>query len=349
MSSEKTEQPTDKRLRDARAKGDIAKSTEVVSAAVVLAVIAYFIAGADGVFAELSAGMSYALEQAPKLPYEEGLRLIGSVIVGMALSIVMPVVAFSLVAALVALLPQTGFLIAPQAAIPKLENLNPAKWFKHVFSKKNLFEFIKNILKVTVLSFAVYVACKNHVREIFMLPQSDIGALWRVTGSLFFDMAVYAVAAFAVLAAIDFVYNKFKYHKDHMMSQQEVKDEFKQSEGDPHIKQKRKQLHQEMANQNTLAKTRKAKVLIVNPTHFAVAVDYDKERTKLPVILAKGQGEMARRMIETAKQEKIPIMRQPALARALFAEGHEDEFVPLDLLIQVAEVLRIIAAAAGRS
>lgn len=345
MSGEKTEQPTDKRLRDAREKGDIAKSTEVVSAAVVLAVIAFFIASSDSVFSSLAAAVSYALENAARLPYEEAVRLIGAVVVGCALSIVFPVVALVICAALLALLPQTGFLIAPKAAIPKIENLNPAKWFKKVFSKNNLFEFVKNIIKVVVLSVAVYRACSNHVREIFMLMRGDIGSMWRVAGSLFFDMAVYAIAAFGILAALDFVYNKFKYNKEHMMSRQEVKDEFKQSEGDPHIKQKRRQLHQEMANQNTVGKTRKAKVVIVNPTHYAVAIDYDKDRTKLPVVLAKGQGELARRMIEAAKEENIPIMRQPELARALYADAHEDEYVPSDLLLQVAEVLRIIAAA----
>ena len=113
-------------------------------------------------------------------------------------------------------------------------------------------------------------------------------------------------------------------------------------EGDPQIKSKRRQLHQEMANQSTLANTRKAKVLITNPTHYAVAIDYEEGRTKLPVILAKGQGDLAKRMIAIAKEEHIPIMRQPPLARALFAEGSEEQYVPSDLLVQVAEVLRFI-------
>ena len=149
--------------------------------------------------------------------------------------------------------------------------------------------------------------------------------------------------AFAVLAALDFLYTKYKYNKDHMMSIDEVKREYKEMEGDPQIKQKRKQLHQEMINQNTLSKTRKAKVLIVNPTHFAVAIDYEPGRTDLPVVLAKGQGDLARRMIKIAQEENIPVMRQPPLARALYAEGNEDEFVPRDLLIQVAEILKIVS------
>ncbi|MBU3826322.1 MAG: type III secretion system export apparatus subunit SctU [Candidatus Anaerobiospirillum merdipullorum] len=343
MSGEKTEQPSDKRLRDAREQGDIPKSTEVVSAATVFAVAGLLIASADDFFANLSDVISYVLENSARMPYDEALELISALVIECSLDIVMPIVAAVIIAALVSLLAQTGFLIAPKAAMPKLDNLNPAKWFKQVFSKKNLFEFFKNILKVVVLTVAVYMAVLDHSSEIFKIPTSSVGAMWRVAGSLFYDMIIYALVAFGVLAAIDFVYTRFKYTKDHMMSMEEVKQEFKESEGDPHIKQKRKQLHQEMSNQATVAKTRKAKVLIVNPTHYAVAIDYEPGKTKLPVIVAKGQGEMARRMIKAAQEEKIPVMRQPALARALFADGVEDAFVPSDLLIQVAEVLKVVA------
>ena len=192
------------------------------------------------------------------------------------------------------------------------------------------------------MSVAVYMAAKNSFREFFKIQNSNIGSVWELSAVLLKDLAIYAIVAFSILAAIDFVYTKFKYTKDHMMSPDEVKQEYKEMEGDPQIKSKRRQLHQEMANQSTLANTRKAKVLITNPTHYAVAIDYEEGRTKLPVILAKGQGDLARRMIAIAKEEHIPIMRQPPLARALFAEGSEEQYVPSDLLVQVAEVLRFI-------
>ncbi len=349
MSGEKTEQPTDKRLREARAKGDIAKSTEVVAAATTLAVIAILITNGADFWASLSATMSYILENAATMPYDKAVGLMGATVVACALGIVMPIVGAVLMAALVALLAQTGFLFAPQGAIPKLSNLNPQRWFKQVFSKKNVFDLVKNLLKVLVLAVAVYLAVEQHVREIFMLPTKGAAEMWLVAGALFQDMALYAILAFSAIAALDLVYTKFKYTKDHMMAPDEVKREFKESEGDPHIKQKRKQLHQEMANQATLAKTRKAKVLIVNPTHYAVAIDYDQERTKLPVIVAKGQGDMARRMIAVAQEEHIPIMREAPLARALYAQGQEDQFVPKDLLMAVAAVLKVIATVKDES
>ena len=343
MSSEKTEQPTSKRLRDAREKGDIAKSQEISSAATVLAIVAYFVANSGEIFLKLVALFEYTFKNAATLPYSQALPLIGSFVINTSIAIVAPIVSVVIIVAFISLVAQTGFLIAPKAAAPKLENLNPSKWFKQVFAVKNVFEFIKNILKVTVLCIAVYIASINNITEVFKIPNAGIGAAWMLAASLLKDLAVYSVASFTFIAALDFVYTKFKYTKDHMMAPEEVKQEYKEMEGDPHIKQKRKQLHQEMANQSAVSKTRKAKVLVVNPTHYAIAIDYEQGRTKLPIIVAKGQGDLALRMIKAAKEENIPIMRQPALARSLFSNATEDHFVPSDLLVPVAEILKIIA------
>lgn len=163
-------------------------------------------------------------------------------------------------------------------------------------------------------------------------------------GQMTVTLLLYTLTAFIVIALFDWIFTRSRYTKQHMMSMDEVKREYKEQEGDPHIKSKRKQLHREMQNQSKLDRTRKAKVLVVNPTHYAVALDYDKEKCPLPYMLAKGEGDMARRMIEVAKQERIPIMRNAPLARALFAEGNEEEIIPSDMLMQVAEILRIVIA-----
>ena len=344
MADEKTEQPTDQRLRDARQNGEVPKSQEVPSAFIIVAIFLYFIVMSESLFKDLSALVEIVFHDALALHYDEALRRLGALTLLVTFQIIAPIVLIVIAAALIANLVQVGFLVAPKAAMPKLENLNPKKWFSQVFSKKNLFDFVKNIIKVVVLAAAVYTALKSHIRELFLIPYGEMGDYWTLLGEILKDLGIYSVTAFIAIAVIDFVYTRFKFTKDHMMSPDEVKREYKESEGDPLIKSKRKQLHQEMANQNTLGKTRKAKVLIVNPTHYAVALEYDKEKTPLPKILAKGQGEMARRMIEVAKAEGIPIMRQPPLARALFAEGVEDSYIPRDLLGAVAEVLRYVEA-----
>ncbi|MDR1111024.1 MAG: type III secretion system export apparatus subunit SctU [Deltaproteobacteria bacterium] len=337
--SEKTEQPTPKRLRDAREKGQVAKSQEVPSAAVVLTIVVYFLAR-GGSLASILLEMTDKIFSVAALPYDIALPQALSAVTSAFLRIVAPLVVLVIVVSVMSNLAQVGVMFSFKAAQPKLENLNPAQWFKKTFSKKNLFEFAKNIVKVAVLTVAVKLVLTSHWRELFLISLGDVNMMWRILGSMNSDLLLYASAAFAVLAVFDFIYQKMKYLKDNMMSKDEVKREYKEMEGDPLIKSKRKQLHQEMASQNAMAGVRKAKVLITNPTHVAVALDYEEGKTPLPIIMAKGEGELARRMIEVAKEAGVPIMRQAPLARALFADGEEFSFIPRDLIAPVAEILR---------
>ena len=224
--------------------------------------------------------------------------------------------------------------------MPKLDNVSPGKWFKKVFSVKNAVEFLKNIVKVTVLGVTVYVIFADYLPRLFRIPQGNVGDMWSVLGAAAGDLVLTAAGVFCVIAAADWFFQKWQFNKQNMMSKDEVKREYKESEGDPLIKSKRKQLHQEMIAQNQVANVRKAKVLVTNPTHFAVALDYEKERTPLPVILAKGQGALAQRMIRAAEEEGIPIMRNVPLARGLYEQGAENSYIPQDFIGPVAEVLR---------
>ncbi len=344
MADEKTEQPTPKRLRESREKGDVAKSQEIPSALIVTCVAAYFIVVSPDIFTQLTSLVSKVIEDTMKLPFSEAWPNLSAFTLLVMLKIAAPVVLIAMVAALLANLGQIGFLFSPKAAAPKLDNLHPKKWFKKVFSKKNAFDFVKNVVKVVVLSVAVWTALKSNLRMLFMLPYLDVGNVWVMMGSMLKELAFFAVGSFIAIAILDFLYTKMKYTKDHMMSMDEVKREFKESEGDPMIKSKRKQLHQELLNQNTLGKTKKSKVVVVNPTHYAVALDYDKEKQPIPIITAKGKDDVARRMIKVAEEEKIPVMREPPLARALYAQGNEDEQIPDDLLIPVARILKYVEA-----
>lgn len=337
--SEKTEQPTPKRLRDSREKGDVCKSQDIVHAGTVLALVGYVVAAGGAIYDELIVMVSLPMTFI-ELPYEEALVKAGTVVWNISKLIVFPVVGISMGSALACLLAQIGFLFAPKAATPKLENLSPSKWVKKVFSMKNLFELFKNMVKVGVLTAIVWTVLPKFLPQLFEIPHGGVGAMWSVLGEACSQLLVYSAGAFAVIAALDFLYLKYKWTHDHMMSIDEVKREYKESEGDPMVKSQRKQLARELANQNTVANTRKAKVLVVNPTHYAVALDYDKEKTPLPVILAKGEGALAQRMIEAAKQEGIPVMRNVPLARALYRDGTENSYIPHDLIGPVAEVLR---------
>ena len=337
--AEKTEQPTPKRIRDAREKGDVCKGQDLAPAATVLAFAVYAVANGENIYEKMVEMMS-APFLVMHLPFKEALSKCIDLVIGCAVDVVAPVVGIVMGVALMVLLAETGFLFAPKAAMPKLENLNPKKWFQKVFSIKNLFEFVKNLVKVAVLGAIVYIVFSHYIPVLFSIPKGGVSAMWMVLGEAVGELLLYSAGAFAVVAAIDYLYQKYKWTHDHMMSIDEVKREYKESEGDPMVKSQRKQLHREMLNQNTVNNVRKAKVLVTNPTHFAVALDYEKDKTPLPVILAKGEGRLAQRMIEVAKEEGIPIMRNVPLARALYRDGTENAYIPRDLIGPVAEVLR---------
>jgi type III secretion protein U len=347
LSEEKTEQPTAKRLREAREKGEIAKSQEVPAAALVLSLALYLMARGSAIMSTLRA-MAEATFNLAFEPFDQAFGLAVS-IVGMGmLEIVAPIVAVVVTVSLVSCLAQVGIIFSVKAAAPKMENLSPSRWFKKTFSVGNLIDLLKNIIKVVILSTIVYKTLGRHWHDLFRLPKSDATSLTTVLGASASDLAVWAAAAFAGLAAADYAWQRHKYNKDHMMSKDEVKREYKEMEGDPIIKSRRRQLHQEMASQGAMDSVRKAKVLVTNPTSYAVALDYEKERTPLPVILAKGEGELARRMIEVAKEAGIPILREAPLARELFDQGSENAYIPSSLIGPVAEVLRWLETLGGR-
>ncbi|MDR0354575.1 MAG: type III secretion system export apparatus subunit SctU [Deltaproteobacteria bacterium] len=348
MSGEKTEQPTAKKLRDARQKGQVAKSQEVPAAAVVLIMACYFLARGEAIMAVIRQTAEIVFSAA-HLPFEEALPQAVSAVGVCFLTIIAPLTVLVIVVSFLSNLAQVGVLFSAEAAIPKLENISPKKWFKKTFSKNNIFDLLKNVVKVVVLAFVVNKVLSKHWRELYLIPQTDADALSVVLGSALRDLTLYSAAAFAGLAAVDFVYQRFKFTKDNMMTKDEVKREYKEMEGDPLIKGKRKQLHQEMANQRATSSVKKAKVLVTNPTHYAVALDYEEGRTPLPIILAKGEGELAKRMIAEARREGVPILQEPGLARDLFEQGEEFSYIPKNLIAPVASVLRWLQSLEGQT
>ncbi|MDR1577774.1 MAG: type III secretion system export apparatus subunit SctU [Deltaproteobacteria bacterium] len=338
MSGEKTEQPSAKRLREAREKGQVAKSQEIPAAAVVMSLALYFMVRGGDILVVLENGATVICQLAFQ-PFEtafgQSIKVMGYVF----LNIIGPLVPLVIVASGVSNLLQVGILISLEAAKPKLENLSPAKWFKKTFSKNNLIELLKNLIKVGAISAVVYKILSEHWYNLFKIPYSDADGLGKIMGATVLDLTLSAAVVFSVLAAADFIYQKFKYTKDNMMTKDEVKREYKEMEGDPIIKGRRRQLHQEMATQGAMDGVRKSKVLVTNPTHYAIAIDYERDKMALPIIMAKGEGELAKRMIEVAKMEKIPILQNAPLARDLFDLGSENNYIPRDLIVPVAEVI----------
>jgi len=339
MSGEKTEQPTPKRLREAREKGQVCKSQDVGSTAVLLAVFLVFL-GAGLFIWETFLVIFEAPLRAMNRPFNSALPDVAGEVFYLSLQIVGLVLGTAIAAGLAANLLQIGVLISVKAALPKLDKLNPSQWFKKTFAVKNLVETVKIVVKTLVMAIVVMIAIQDNLGLLLGTPYGGLGGIAPVAGSLFFSLISRVAPVFIVLAALDYFFQRRQYLKEMMMSKDEVKREYKEMEGDPQIKGKRKQLHQEMAMSGTLANVRKAQVVVTNPTHVAVALFYDEKKTPLPIVAGMGEGLMAQRIIEVAREEGIPIMQNVPLARALLQDGVENEYIPADLIRPVAEVLR---------
>lgn len=337
--SDKTEPPTTKKLRDARKKGQVAKSKEVSSAAVIIAVF--------GALVALFPTFVGEVQQMILLPthfYNVEFGLAANAVLSQvaitSLLVTAPVIVVAAVIAIVANMAQVGMLFTAEPLKPKLSNLNPASGLKKMVSPKNLFEFLKSAVKIAFLSLLLFIVIRSSLQDLVKIPHCGLGCIPTVAGKLLFEIMIYTVAAFVIVAAADFVYQKAHFMKEMRMSKEEIKKEYKEMEGDPHIKGKRKQLHHELMQSDTDAAVRKSKVVVTNPTHIAVALDYQQGETPLPVIRAMGQNIQAKRIIKIAQEAGIPIMQNVPVARGLYENGKLNQYIPSDMIEAVAEIFR---------
>lgn len=339
MSGEKTEQPTAKKLRDARKKGQVAKSKEIASTATILATFVLIWAAGNrgmGMLSELMLQPIQLMDQ----PFEEALSAMMQTTLMAIAWLTMPVLAVVVFAAVVGNVAQVGVLFSLESLKPDLKKINPTEGAKKIFSKDNLFELIKSVLKVVVLSMIMWMILRDSLGAMLYIPLYGTASIMPIFGHILKQIVLFTAAAFGIAATADFLFQKYSHIEKLKMSKDEVKREHKDSEGDPLIKSKRRQMHREMSQNNMLNNVRKATVVITNPTHRAVAVFYDQEEGGLPVVLGKGADMLAKRIIQVAEEEGIPIMQNIPLARALYDDAELDRYIPSELIKPVAEVLR---------
>jgi len=338
-SGDKTEQPTAKKILDARKKGDVAKSKEVTSTIVLLLWLALF--GMALVYAgeRISALMISTFDSigtnftqaAPAL----GWAAIETMLFICALFII-PIATFGLLVEFL----QTGPVLSLEKIKPKLEHLNPAEGLKRMFGLDSLVEGMKALAKTILLFLIGWWVVEDLLPEILQLLYApnphDIGdAMWEVAVKLL----AWTIGIFVLLSLLDAIYQKHSFMKKMRMSMRDIKQELKDTEGDPHIKAQRKQAHQEWTQQNAVRASQDASALIVNPTHVAIAINYNQEVCPVPTITAKGEDHVARAMREAAEEANIPIVRNVALARDLLARSEVGELIPRDLFNIIAEVI----------
>lgn len=337
-SGDKTEKPTPKKLQDARKKGDVSKSKDVTSAASLLTILLLSTVALPTVGAQLTALVQASFDLIQE-PFSTAMPLLGRqaaiTLVTIAGLVMLPV---AVMGALVDFI-QTGPVMTMEKLKPKTEHLNPAKGLKRMFSMDNLVELLKSILKTALVGTIAWFALKSVLPQLPLLTDSRphvVGsAFWHASWTLL----AWAIGSFVLVAAIDLSWQRYSFTKKMRMSMRDIRQEMKDAEGDPHVKGLRKQLQHEWAQQGANNAAANAHVLVVNPTHVAIAIDYDRERCPVPTVSAKGQDEDALTMREAAQAAGVPVLRNIELARQLLADTDTGDLVPAELFDIIATVI----------
>ncbi len=345
QGGEKTEEPTPHRLREAREKGQIAKSKEITTA--VLLLLSYFLFRymGESMWKELS-GMAYTiLSLIPHIAKEFSLSMVAYVLlIGIrALAFtVAPIFALTFVAAIITESLQTGFVVAVDPLAPKLERINPQEGFKRIFSLQGLVETIKSILKIVIVFYIMFVAVREDLPYIVVLMDAHPWQALVLGGSIAYKAAMRVGAFYIIIAILDYFYRRFEYMRNLKMSRQEVKEEYKRLEGDPMVKQRIRDLQRQTAQQRMMAQVPQADVVMTNPTHVAVAIQYRAPKSKAPVVLAKGLRKVAAEIRRIAEEAEVPVVENEPLARSIYRTTDVGDQIPRELYQAVAEVLAYI-------
>ena len=352
---EKTEQPTSKKLDDARKEGQVAKSKEIANAFGILAlflVLKFYVGTMGESFIDIFRGIYGQIPEIIQMyngmvPASALMLIIRSMMLRMLL-IVAPVLLAAVVVAFVCDVVQVKWKVTTKPLKPKLSKLNPIKGFGRIFSKNSLVELLKSVAKIGIIGYMVYSYLQGRIKEIYLLYYISLNNAIGLVGEIVIDLGIRIAAVYMVIAFLDFAYQKWKFKQDMMMTKQEVKDEYKNQEGDPQIKGKQKQRMREASMRRMMQQLPEADVVITNPTHYAVAIKYDPEQHDAPFVLAKGQDYLAQRIKEIAKENDVEIVENKPLARMLYANVEVGGLVPPELYQAVAEVLAFVYHLKGK-
>lgn len=343
-SGEKTEQPTGKKLDDARKEGNVPQSKEVTIA--VTLVISFY--GFKILYNFMSEQMTGCIKEYLELiSYQESFGVSdaqtffikGLLSYGLAAFPLLLIVGF---AAIIVTFAQTKGLVNFKSLRPKFSKMNPLSGLKKLVSPKGFMEVLKSVLKIILLIIVIYISIKNRIPELPKLIDGDIYSAAEFTGNVIFDIINKTVIAFAAVALADYIYQRFNYIKQLRMTKQEVKEEFKQMEGDPQIKGKIKQKQREVSQRRMMQDVPSADVIIRNPTHYAVALKYDHEHSNAPVVIAKGTDRIALKIVEIGENNNVAVVENVPLARALYAAVEIGSEIPAEFYNSVAEVLAYV-------
>ena len=345
-NGEKTEEPTAKKLEDARKEGQVGKSREVATALGLLSTFAALkvLGGSTGT-SMLQCFSYYYVRMNTLLEGEFTTKMASMVLNSAGLRILTMLAPFFLIGFLVAFvsdLMQVKWKFTAKPMKPKFSKMNPIQGFKRIFSMNSVFELIKSIFKVVFIVVVVYNIITDKLETLLLLYEIPF---WTAVGeilALAVDLGLQIAMYYLIIALADFAYQKYKFKQEMKMTKQEVKDEYKNTEGDPQIKSKQKQRMREASQRRMMASVPTADVVITNPTHFAVALKYNAEDNRAPVVVAKGEDFLAKKIKDLARESHVEIVENKPLARMLYYNVDVDAEIPPELYQAVAEVLAYV-------
>jgi flagellar biosynthetic protein FlhB len=341
--AQKTEEPTAKRLRDARSKGQVAVSREINTWVLLFGTGLMIALLFPSLMRDLTAIFVAFIERPHELLADAGGlgNVLSTLVMEIALILALPM-AILFVIALVAGIAQTGINFATKPIEPELSKISPLKGLQRLFSAKQLVEFLKGIFKIVIVGFVGTILLLPEIGRLDTLPSMSMGELMTEIDALILRIFIGILAILFVIAVADLIFQRMQHIKQLRMTKQEVKEEFKNTEGDPQVKGRLRQIRRQRSRERMMQAVPTADVVVTNPTHFAVALAYKPEEMEAPVLVAKGQDFLAQRIRGVAEENDVPIVENPPLARALYAGVDLDQEVPSEHYEAVAQVISYV-------
>ncbi len=340
---DKTEPATPKRRQEAREEGRVAKSIELNTAFLLLVSVIFFYFTASDLGEKFKETFVYFIELAGSfhLNLDSANFLFRSVSEAI-FSILLPFFMVIFIAAFLVNVVQVGFMVTPKVLELKFDKINPVNGLKNMFSLKSFGELVKSFLKAFVMAYILWVFVKHHINKWQTLTQQSENVVFMTLLKDTFLIVVYMLIFIIFVAILDYMFQKFTFEKSIRMTKQEVKDEYKQMEGDPKVKQKIRSMQMEMARRRMMEEVKKADVVITNPTHYAVALKYNAAQMNAPKVVAKGINLIAQKIKKIAKENDVPIVEKPELAQQLYKKAPLEKEIPEELYKAVAEILAYV-------
>lgn len=341
---EKTEEPTAHKLKKAREEGNVSHSAELSSVMLMVITTIVFLKTGAWMFTRVRELFHFFLSNADQaIDNEQNAIQFMTRALWLGLEILAPMMIALFVTAILVNLLQTGVVFSTKVFEPKGNRIDPLHGMKRIFSVRGLVELVKGFSKIFIVGLVIYFTVKSDIADFINFVITPFGEMLSQTGHFILIIMGRILSALLLLSILDTLYQRYQYRKDLRMTKQEVKDEFKQMEGDPHIKSKRKQIARKYSQRKRLDHAvLSSDVVVTNPTHYAVAMRYDPEHNDAPVIMAKGKQNRAFKIRDFAKKYDVTIVEDPPVARALYATAEEGEFVPPELYQAVAEILAYV-------